>query len=81
MVVLPSIEKCCPRPTLKDWVLSAVKYPIFAMILGWLLGLLKLAITGIALVLPHFTGTTLIWLGVVIFIYEWLKYGVGFDLP
>ena len=69
------------RQGLKDWVLAAVKYPVFAMILGWILGLLKLAITGISLVLPHFTGTNLFWLGFTIFLYNWLKYGVGLNLP
>jgi len=68
-------------------VVKAVKYPIFGVILGYLVKFLEIFLGGLSVQFPQEIGqiTTnpklYLTLAVVVFIYDWLKHKAGVRIP
>jgi len=66
---------------------KSVKYPLFAMIAGVILKLLEVSIAGFDVEFPEVADIVsespeiAVGLGVIIFIYDYLKHKVGVRIP
>jgi len=66
---------------------KAVKYPVFALIVGYILKLLEMSVIGLKVQFPSGVDALTqpglaIAVGLIIFVYDWLKHGpFGVNLP
>jgi len=60
-------------------IAKGVKYPVFIWAMGGLTTLLELVIAGLPVIAPDVADLTV--LGILVFVYDLLKHGVGVKLP